>query len=94
MPSVSEPFGLSPLEAMLYDVPVLLSKQAGVTEILPDAMTVDFWDIDEIASKILAVLSYPALSRELLRNGRKALKSIRWEVAAERIQLIYNKLVA
>ena len=94
MPSVSEPFGLSPLEAMLYDVPVLLSKQAGVTEILPDAMTVDFWDIDDIAGKILAVLSYPALSRELLRNGRKALKSIRWEVAAERIQLIYNKLVA
>lgn len=93
LPSVSEPFGLSPLEAMIYDVPVLISKQAGVTEILPDALTVDFWDIDDIANKILAVLNYPALSRELLRNGRKALKSIRWEVAAERTQLIYNKLV-
>ncbi len=92
MPSVSEPFGLSPLEAMIYDVPVVLSKQAGVTEIMPHALTVDFWNVDDIANKILAVLNYPALSRELLRNGRKALRSIRWEVAAERIQLIYNKL--
>jgi len=92
MPSVSEPFGLSPLEAMIYDVPVILSKQAGVNEVLPYALTVDFWNVDDIANKILAVLKYPALSRELLRNGRKALHSIRWEVAAERIQLLYNKL--
>ncbi len=92
MPSVSEPFGLSPLEAMIYDVPVILSKQAGVNEVMPHALTVDFWNVDDIANKILAVLKYPVLSRELLRNGRKALRSIRWEVAAERIQLIYNKL--
>lgn len=92
MPSVSEPFGLSPLEAMIYDVPVILSKHAGVNEILPDALTVDFWNVDDIANKILAVLKYPALSRTLLKNGRKTLQSIRWEVAAERIQLIYNKL--
>ncbi|MEI6788175.1 MAG: glycosyltransferase family 4 protein [bacterium] len=92
MPSVSEPFGLSPLEAMIYDVPVILSKQAGVNEIMPHALIVDFWNVDDIANKILAILKYPALSRELLRNGRKALRSIRWEVAAERIQLIYNKL--
>ena len=92
MPSVSEPFGLSPLEAMIYDVPVILSKQAGVTEVMPHALTVDFWNVDDIANKILAILKYPALSRELLRNGRKALRSIRWEVAAERIQLNYNKL--
>lgn len=94
MPSVSEPFGLSPLEAMLYDVPVILSRQAGVNEVLPHALTVNFWDVDDIASKILAVLKYPALSRELLRNGRKALRHVRWEVAAGRIQLIYNKLLA
>ena len=94
MPSVSEPFGLTPLEAMIYDVPVLLSKQAGVNEILPHALTVDFWDVEDIAGKILAVLKYPALSRELLKNGRKDLQSIRWEVASERIQLIYNKLLA
>lgn len=94
MPSISEPFGLSPLEAMIYDVPVILSKQAGVNEVLPQALTVNFWDVDDIASKILAVLKYPALTRELLRNGRKALRHVRWEVAAERIQLIYNKLLS
>ncbi len=93
MPSVSEPFGLSPLEAMLYDVPVILSKQAGVNEVLPQALTVNFWDVDDIANKILAVLKYPALSRELLRTGRKALRNVRWEIAAERIQLIYNQLL-
>lgn len=94
MPSVSEPFGLSPLEAMIYDVPVILSKQAGVNEVLPHALRVDFWNVEDIANKILAVLKYPALSRDLLRHGRKDLQSIRWEVAAERIQLIYNKLLA
>ena len=94
MPSISEPFGLSPLEAMIYDVPVILSKQAGVNEVLPQALTVDFWDVDDIANKILAILKYPALTRELLRNGRKALRHVRWEVAAERIQLIYNKLLS
>lgn len=94
MPSLSEPFGISPLEAMVYDVPVILSKQAGVNEILPHALTVDPWDIEDIANKILAVLKYPALSRELLRNGRNDLRSVRWEVAAERVQLIYNRLVA
>lgn len=94
MPSVSEPFGISPLEAMLYDVPVLISRNAGVTEILPGALTVDFWDIESIASKILAVLKYPALSREMIRSGRKALRRIRWEVAAKQIQMIYGRLLA
>lgn len=94
MPSVSEPFGLSPLEAMLYDVPVILSRQAGVTEVLPHALTVNFWDVGDIAGKILAVLKYPALSREMLRNGRKSLRHVRWEVAAARIQLIYNQLLS
>ena len=93
MPSASEPFGLSPLEAMLYDVPVILSKQAGVNEVLPHALTVNFWDVADIANKILAVLKYPVLSRELLRNGRKDLHKIRWEVAAQRIQRIYNQLL-
>lgn len=93
MPSLSEPFGISPLEAMAYDVPVIISKHAGVNEILPQALTVDPWNIDDIANKILAVLTYPALSRDLLRNSRKALKTIRWEVAAERVQMIYNRLV-
>lgn len=94
MPSVSEPFGISPLEAMVYDVPVIVSRHAGVSEVLAHALKVDFWDVEDMASKILAVLKYPALSRELLRNGRKELKAIRWDVAAERILALYNRLQA
>jgi glycosyltransferase involved in cell wall biosynthesis len=92
MPSVSEPFGISPLEAMVYDVPVIVSRHAGVSEVLTHALKVDFWDVEDMAGKILAVLSYPALSREMLRNGRKELKAIRWDVAAERIIGVYNQL--
>jgi glycosyltransferase involved in cell wall biosynthesis len=94
MPSVSEPFGISPLEAMVYDVPVIVSRNAGVSEVLTHALKVDFWDVEDMASKILAVLKYPALSRELLRNGRKELKAIRWDVTAERILAVYNRLQA
>ncbi len=94
MPSVSEPFGISPLEAMVYDVPVIVSRNAGVSEVLSHALKVDFWDVEDMASKILAVLRYPVLSREMLRNGRKELKAIRWEVTAERIIGVYNRLQA
>jgi glycosyltransferase involved in cell wall biosynthesis len=94
MPSVSEPFGISPLEAMVYDVPVIVSRNAGVSEVLSHALKVDFWDVEDMAGKILAVLNYPALSRAMLRNGRKELKAIRWDVAAERIMSVYNRLQA
>lgn len=92
MPSVSEPFGISPLEAMLYDVPVIVSSHAGVAEVLTHALKVDFWNVADIANKIIAVLKHPALSRELLRNGRRQLRTIRWDTAAERIAEIYSRL--
>lgn len=92
MPSVSEPFGISPLEAMLYDVPVIISRHAGVAEVLTHALKVDFWDVTDLANKILAVLTYPALSRELLRNGRRELQAIRWDVAAEHILSVYQQV--
>jgi len=92
MPSVSEPFGISPLEAMLYDVPVIISRNAGVAEVLTHALKVDFWDVTDLANKILAILKYPALSRELLRNGRRELQAIRWDVAADHIQAVYQRL--
>jgi glycogen(starch) synthase len=68
MPSVSEPFGISPLEAILYDVPVIISRQSGIAEILKHALKVDFWDVREIAAKIVAVLKYPALAGEMVRR--------------------------
>ncbi len=94
MPSVSEPFGISPLEAMLYDVPVVISRQSGVAEILKHALKVDFWDVRDIAGKIIAVLKYPVLAGEMAEKAREELRGIRWETAAERITEIYRKAAA
>jgi len=90
MPSVSEPFGISPLEAMLYDIPVIISRQSGVSEVLRHALKVDFWDVQELAGKIMAVLKHPPLAAEMAARSRDELKNIRWEHAAERIVNIYN----
>ncbi|MDD5713015.1 MAG: glycosyltransferase family 4 protein, partial [Smithellaceae bacterium] len=93
MPSVSEPFGISPLEAMIYDVPVIISKQSGVAELLRYAMKVDFWDVKEMANKMIAVLKYPALSGEIVERSREELKDIRWENAAEKIVDVYQRFM-
>jgi glycogen(starch) synthase len=90
MPSVSEPFGISPLEAMVYDVPVIISKQSGVSEILRHALKVDFWDVKEMANKIIAILKHPALSDEIVERSREEVRNIRWENAAEKIVTIYQ----
>lgn len=92
MPSVSEPFGITPLEAMLYDVPVLLSRQSGVAEVLQHALKADFWDTRDMADKICAVLRYPCLAAELVKNCREEMKSIRWENAAEQLLAVYRNL--
>ena len=92
MPSVSEPFGITPLEAMLYDVPVLLSRQSGVSEILEHALKADFWDTRDMADKICAVLNYPCLARELVKNCREEMKSIRWGNAADQLLQIYRNV--
>lgn len=92
MPSVSEPFGITPLEAMLYDVPVLLSRQSGVSEILEHALKADFWDTRDMADKICAVLRYPCLAQELVKNCREEMRSIRWENAADQLLEIYRSI--
>ncbi len=94
MPSVSEPFGISPLEAMMYDVPVILSRQSGVSEILKHALKVNFWDVREMASKIIAVLKHPVLAGAMAEKAREELRKIRWEKAAERIAAIYREAVS
>ena len=90
MPSVSEPFGIAPLEAMLYDVPVLISHQSGVSEVIRNALKVDFWDVQEIANKICAALKYPCLASEMVKNCREELKNIKWDNAATKLNTIYN----
>lgn len=94
MPSVSEPFGIAPLEAMLYDVPVLMSKQSGVSEVVNNALKVDFWDVRKMADRICAVLSYPALARFMVRHCQEELKSIRWDNAAVKLNALYADLVS
>ena len=93
MPSVSEPFGISPLEAMMYDVPVIISKQSGVSEIMHHVLKVDFWDVNEMANKIITALKYPALTDEILARSREELRDICWEKAAERIIDVYRCLL-
>jgi len=94
MPSVSEPFGIAPLEAMAYDVPVLISRQSGVSEVVRHALKVDFWDTRDMADKICAVLSYPRLAEEMVRNCREELRTIRWEKAADALNQIYERCIS
>jgi glycogen synthase len=89
MPSVSEPFGISPLEAMRSNVPVIISKQSGVAEVLRHAIKVDFWDIDALADSIYGLISYNGLSKMFRRLGKKEADSIKWEKAASKIKDIY-----
>jgi glycosyltransferase involved in cell wall biosynthesis len=94
MPSVSEPFGISPLEAMALDTPVVLSRQSGVSEVLRNALKVDFWDVQDMANKILALLKYPALRDQLTQEGREEISRFRWEYPAGLVRDIYRELVA
>ncbi len=92
MPSVSEPFGITPLEAMLFNVPVIISKQSGVSEILNHALKVDFWDVNELSNKIIAVLTYPALVKEMTDRSREEIAKIQWNAAAEKILSVYRRI--
>lgn len=91
MPSVSEPFGIAPLEAMDRDVPVLISKQSGVSEVLQHVLKVDFWDVNEMANKIVAVLKYPPLGMTLRQHGNFEVRKLRWADAARRCADIYEQ---
>ena len=93
MPSVSEPFGIAPLEALSHKVPVIISKQSGVSEVLTHALKVDFWDVDEMANKILAVLRHPPLQRVLRQQGHIELRKLSWRDAAGKCLEIYESLV-
>jgi len=93
MPSVSEPFGIAPLEAMSHDVPVIISKQSGVSEALTHVLKVDFWDVDEMANKIIAVLRHPPLRNTLRRNGAMELRHLTWEGAARKCVEVYDEAI-
>lgn len=91
MPSVSEPFGIAPLEALQHDVPVLISKQSGIAEAFRNALKVDFWDVQEMANKMIAVLRYPPLQQTLRTEGHREALKFRWEDSAARMNEIYHQ---
>ena len=90
MPSVSEPFGISPLEAMKTNVPTIISKQSGVAEVLDYAIKVNFWDIDAMADAMYALLEYPALSEMAARCGTEEVNNPKWDNAATKIKDVYQ----
>lgn len=93
MPSVSEPFGISPLEAMRSNVPVVISKQSGVAEILNHALKVDFWDIDALADAIYGLLHYQSLSSMFAKHGEQEVNNLKWDNAANNVLDIYKQVV-
>jgi glycogen synthase len=93
MPSVSEPFGIVPLESLLNGTPVLISKQSGVAEVVRNSLKTDFWDTDEMANKIISVLDHPALRETLAHEGRREVRGQVWRKVAERCMMMYTKLV-
>lgn len=93
MPSVSEPFGISPLEAMRSNVPVIISKQSGVSEVLHHALKVDFWDIDALADSIWGLTHYEGLSKMFVSLGKEEVDNMKWDNAAVKVIDVYNSLM-
>ena len=93
MPSVSEPFGIAPLEALSHDVPALISKSSGVSEVLTHALKVDFWDTEAMADKIVAVLKHPPLSQTLRRHAAIEVRQLTWQGAAANCRRVYEEAV-
>ena len=93
MPSVSEPFGISPLEAMRANVPVIISKQSGVAEVLDYAVKVDYWDVDAMADAIYGFVKYPALSKMFAKKGLEEVIGLKWNNAAAKIKTVYEDAI-
>ena len=93
MPSVSEPFGISPLEAMQCGVPSIISKQSGCAEILDYAVKVDYWDIEAMADAMYSIISYPAMHEFLKVEGKNEVDNIKWEYAGQKVRRIYEQVI-
>ncbi len=93
MPSVSEPFGISPLEAMRANVPVIISKQSGVAEVLDYAVKVDYWDVDAMADAIYGLITYPSLNKMFSEKGLEEVTRLKWNNAAAKIKDVYQAAI-
>ena len=94
MPSVSEPFGISPLEAMRANVPSIISKQSGVAEVLDYAVKVDYWDVDSMADAIYGLITYPALAKMFAQKGLEEVTNLKWNDAAKKVKAVYEDAIA
>lgn len=92
MPSVSEPFGITALEAMLHKAPVMVSKQSGVSEVTNHVLKVNFWDVEEMSNKILSVVNNDVLREQLSQNGFKEVKSLTWDASAKQCIEVFSKI--
>jgi len=92
MPSVSEPFGITALEAMKFKTPSIVSKQSGVSEVIRHCLKADFWDINELSNKIIALLRYNPLHETLKESGYSEVKKFSWDVPAQKCINVYNEL--
>lgn len=94
MPSISEPFGITALEAIANGTPTIISKQSGVSEVVKNCLLADFWDVDEMANKILAVLNYPALKETLVEEGLGEVGGFSWDTSAQKCIDVYGKAIS
>lgn len=94
MPSVSEPFGITPLESIIAGTPVLISKQSGVSEVLAHALKTDFWDVEDITNKILGVISHRSLWETLWKNSRQEIEKVTWDAASKKCIDYYSKVMS
>ena len=94
MPSVSEPFGISPLEAMRANVPSIISKQSVVAEVLDYAVKVDYWDVDAMADAIYGLITYPALAKMFAQKGLEEVTNLKWNDAAKKVKQVYEDAIA
>ena len=93
MPSVSEPFGISPLEAMQMGVPSIISKQSGCAEILNNVIKVDYWDTNAMADAIYSIIQYSGMYKQLREHGLEEVNNISWKKAGAKVIAIYNSLI-
>jgi glycogen(starch) synthase len=93
MPSVSEPFGLVPLEALQHGTASLVTHQSGVAEVTTHVLKVDFWDADEMANKILSALRYPVMREQMVKEGKKALPNLAWDKTSKKVTQLYKNLL-
>ena len=93
MPSVSEPFGISPLEAMRSNVPTIISHQSGVAEVLDYAVKVNYWDVDAMADAIYGLITYPALAKMFSEKGMEEVNGLKWVNASAKIKDVYQQAI-